>query len=1309
MAEASFRLPPPLDVHDPSISESFKRWKRQLEVYMVASGASAKSKEVQKAVILHCAGNEIIDASVHFPWKKPDGTNMSEDEKKDPKNLMKMIEDYCNPRQSEVLMSHRFWNIPWTTPFDTFLTELRTRADACNFRERDRMIRDKIVFSAKGKVQELLLRDATLDLPKAIDICRAYEQSLQQIKEMNDVKNIDRIERVSTNQHNVKKATGKPKFSGKFNVKKYEQPFQNKMSNPNVNDCNFCGGSHEKLKFKCPAWGQSCSNCKGRNHFSKKCKKPKVHSVEGNEIETSQESDEDTKWLAAVKTGREERIYAKMNVNGCTVQFQVDCGANVNIICQKYVKRSQVTEPKCKLYMWNNTQQKVLGEAILKVYNPGTKKEHEVNFSVVENNLQPLLGARMSQEMDLITVNQENFIASVSQSDLGDLGEASLVVDPAIPPKALPCKNVPFPIQEEVKKELENLMKREILIPVDEPTRWVSQMAVVRKANGKLRICIDPQALNRALQREHYKLPTLDDVLPKMLNAKVFSKIDIKEAFWHIRLDEESSKLTTMITPLGRFRWARLPFGLKVSSEVFQKRLHHAICDLKGVICVADDIVVVGCGKTQVEAELDHKKNLDSLINRCSQAKIKINKEKMAVKKNEIEFMGHTISSEGIKASKEKVRAIQEMPAPEDISGVRRLCGMIQYLARYTPNLASDLEPIHALTRKDVPFEWSDKCQQAFNALKNKLCNSPVLVFYDNKKPLVLQADSSEGGLGAVLLQDGLPIEYASRALRSNERKWSQIEKEALAVVYGLEKFDQYTFGRTVIINNDHKPLETILRKPLSQATRRIQSLMMRMFRYDFEFEWMKGAELHVADTLSRAYPKVQEELPDLRILSVEAINIPDHRMEEIRQATAQDSQFQVLCKYIMEGWPEVRQEIPEELKQYFDIRDTLTVEDGIVYKGERIVVPVKLRPEIKKRLHAAHLGLESMMRRARGLIFWPGMAREISQLVENCLPCQEHKPANQKETLIIHDKANQPWEKIGCDLFSLMNRDYFVVVDYKSNFIEVEYMTSTTSRKVVNVLEKLCARYGRPKVLISDGGPQFISKEFQNFTTEWGIQHNLSSPYHSQSNGKAEAAVKTIKGMMKKCLQENSNQYLALLELRNTPRQDTASPAQIMYGRTLNTQLPRKEGAECTNQVQKMKRQMTVKKYYDKTAKNLCDLQPNQPVGWKSGPTDDKWKRGQVLSRTGDRSYIIQGENGGLYTRNRVDLRPSTIPFELKSELDITVPTNVPPSTVPVMPNTPVKSPVRIPDIPPVERVRPKRSVVRPKRFDDFDISGWK
>ena len=421
--------------------------------------------------------------------------------------------------------------------------------------------------------------------------------------------------------------------------------------------------------------------------------------------------------------------------------------------------------------MWNKSHQKPLGETTLTVINPRNGEKNDVAFTVVNNELSCLLGLQTIQEMGLITVNDDTFISQVSGIEpLGDLGEAKLDVDPNVSPRALPCRKVPIALQDEVKRDLDNLVKRGVVIPINEPTKWISQMATVRKANGKLRLCIDPQPLNVALMREHYKLSTFDDVLPKLHNAKVFSKIDTKEAYWHVKLDEQSSKLTTMITPSGRYRWARLPFGLKVSSEHFQKRLHHAIADLNGVVCVADDIIIVGCGTTQELADRDHAKNLEILMERCRKCNIRVNEENMALKQTEVEFLGHKITRDGIEASQKKVQAIVEMSAPTDVTGVRRLCGMVQYLARYTPNLADDLEPIHALTRSNTEFVWSQVCQDAFSRLKRKLSETPVLAYYNPDETLVLQVDSSKDGLRAALMQNGKPIEHASRNLRSNER-----------------------------------------------------------------------------------------------------------------------------------------------------------------------------------------------------------------------------------------------------------------------------------------------------------------------------------------------------------------------------------------------------------------------------------------------------------------------------------------------------------------------------------------------------------
>ena len=353
-------------------------------------------------------------------------------------------------------------------------------------------------------------------------------------------------------------------------------------------------------------------------------------------------------------------------------------------------------------------------------------------------------------------------------------------------------------------------------------------MLIVMKSNGDPRICIDPQPLNEALMREHYRLPTLDDVTPMLHNAKVFSKLDLREAFWHVRLDEDASKLTTMITPFSRVRWTRLPFGLKVSSEIFQRFLNRAIGDMEGVFVIADDIIVAGCGDDIASATDDNNRKLAELTKRCNQHNIILNDKKREIAKSETRIHGHKFTNQGVIADDSKVEAIIDMPAPTDVQGVKRLCGMVQYMAKFMPNLANDIDPIRALTRGNAEWTCSEQCDMALRTVKSKLANAPILTYYDPEKDLVLQVDSSKDG--------NKPIEYASIALTPAERNWAQIEKKTLSILFGLERFNQYTYGRHVTVQNDHKPLSAILHKLLSQALKRLQALMMRLYKYDIDF-----------------------------------------------------------------------------------------------------------------------------------------------------------------------------------------------------------------------------------------------------------------------------------------------------------------------------------------------------------------------------------------------------------------------------------------------------------------------------------------
>ena len=259
-------------------------------------------------------------------------------------------------------------------------------------------------------------------------------------------------------------------------------------------------------------------------------------------------------------------------------------------------------------------------------------------------------------------------------------------------------------------------------------------------------------------------------------------------------------------------------------------------------------------------------------------------------------------------------------------------------MARFTPNFAQSLEPLRRLTKKDVVWYWNSDCENVLNEVKRRIAQPPILTFYD----LVLQVDSSKNGLGAALLQNDQPIEYASTALTRPERNWAQIEKELLSVRFRLVRFDQYTYGRKVIIHNDHRPLETILKKPLSQASKRLQALAMRINRYYIEFNYVPGSAHVIADTLSRAYPELDDSRHRIAQFSLDPIwaDIPDETLSDVANAVINDEESQPLMSVIKKGWPDNKAVLHDLTKPYFAIRDSLSCDDNVIMKGERVFIP---------------------------------------------------------------------------------------------------------------------------------------------------------------------------------------------------------------------------------------------------------------------------------------------------------------------------------------------------------------------------------
>uniref|UniRef100_A0A671WXU4 Gypsy retrotransposon integrase-like protein 1 n=1 Tax=Sparus aurata TaxID=8175 RepID=A0A671WXU4_SPAAU len=612
--------------------------------------------------------------------------------------------------------------------------------------------------------------------------------------------------------------------------------------------------------------------------------------------------------------------------------------------------------------------------------------------------------------------------------------------------------------------------KMDIIRKVIEPTEWVNALVAVEKPKtGRLRVCLDPRPLNKAIQRPHYPLPTLDDITPKLAGAQYFSVLDARSGYWTIKLSHKSTMLTTFNTIYGRYRFMRLPFGIISAQDEFQRRVDEAYEGLQGVAAIVDDILVYGHTKEE------HDANLRAMLERTRERGIKLNEEKSIICVTEVSYFGHRLTREGIRPDPNKVKAIREMAPPRSKAELETILGMVTYLSRFAPRLSEATASLRQLLKENNEFVWDSNHDIALQQVKDLLTQEPgpVLTYFDHTKDVKLQVDASKCGLGAVLLQEEKPVAYASKALTETEENYAQIEKELYAVLFGCKRFHQYLYGPQVVVESDHKPLESIMRKPLAAAPPRMQRMILQLQWYDITIIHKPGKQIPVADTLSRKPIECSEsslsEGMDWQIHTV-VRNAPvsDNKLAEIRAATGQDEQLSMLRRIITSGWPESHKKCPPAISAYWNHRDEIS---GILLKGEKIIVPHSLRAEMLSRIHTGHLGIEKCKQRARDVLFWPGMGKQIEALVESCNICLKRRNSFQKEPMISHPIPERPWQVIATDLFMWNNTDYIAAADYYSRYFEVEKIPSLTSNTVIQKLKAMFARFGVPQTLISDNG----------------------------------------------------------------------------------------------------------------------------------------------------------------------------------------------------------------------------------------------
>lgn len=1012
-------------------------------------------------------------------------------------------------------------------------------------------------------------------------------------------------------------------------------------------------------KQPCPARNKRCRKCNKIGHFEVACftKTLKEVTVVPKETDT-----DDPFFLGAIKEDNVieqhssgEEWLVNLPVNGSTVEFKIDTGADITVMAQSEVNKLQhcprlVAQRKTPHVTSPGGKVQCTGKFLATSYYKGQKYKFWITV-ITGLYAHNLLGGSVAKRMGLVK-RVDSLNTGLLEDVFGDIG--LLKCDPvkidlkanAEPYSLTSPRRVPFPLLPKVESELNRMLKMGIIEEVTEPTDWCAPMVPVeKKTRERVRVCVDLKRLNNAVKRERYMLPTLEDIAPQLAGAKVFSTLDASCGFWQIPLEESSRKLTTFITPMGRFCFKRLPFGITSAPEIFQRQMSALLKGHDGVVVVMDDILVFGTTKEQ------HDKRLSAVLRTIKESGLKLNKQKCHFGKSEIQYFGHIISAEGMKPDPDKVRA--QMPSPTNVEELRQVLGLINYVGRFLPDLSSKLHPITDLLRKESRWTWAHAQEQAFREVKTMLVSAPALAYYDPQRETVISADASSYGLGATLLQDHegklKPVAFCSRTLTDSEKRYSQIEKECLAGVWACERFSRYVQGLDGFrLQTDHKPLVPLINTyDLDKAPPRCQRLLMRLLRFQVAAEHVPGKQLAVADALSRnplsnsSDSSTDKEVQMYLQSVVSNAPVTPQKLKEIRAATLQDEELTKVTSLIQNGWPS-RQALHPSLQGYYLARSQLSEADGLILYQDRLVIPTALRPDVLKRIHEGHQGLTKCRARARMSVWWPHISTEITQLVTTCRFCVENKPSQRHEPLLTTPLPQGPWQRIAADLCEFEKQNYLVVTDYYSRDIEIANLSNTSSRQVIGKFKSMFVRWGIPLELVTDNGPQFTSEEFKQFCADYDFAHVTSSPHYPQANGAAERAVQTAKHILKQ-----PDPHLALMSYRATPCTATGvCPGLIMTGRHIRTTLPMLENK--VNRVpineqgillKDTQTKSSYKFYHDRhhSARPLPELFPGQDVRVKLDG-ERTWKSsGKVLSKCDEpRSYLVQMDNGTVSRRNR-------------------------------------------------------------------------
>ena len=634
-------------------------------------------------------------------------------------------------------------------------------------------------------------------------------------------------------------------------------------------------------------------------------------------------------------------------------------------------------------------------------------------------------------------------------------------------PRFCKARPLPYAIRDKVAAELDRLENDSILTKIDW-SEWATPIVSVPKKDGSVRLCGDFKVtLNNQLKVDQYPLPRVDDVFASLAGGQRFTKIDLRQAYLQMEMDDESKEYLVLNTHKGLYRLNRLAFGIASAPAIWQRAMDQLLQGIADTHCILDDILVTG-----VDDE-HHIANLQAVLQRLEDAGLRANRLKCSFMQPKIEYCGHEVSENGLHKMKSKVDAIRHAPVPENVSQLRSFLGLVNYYSRFLPNLSTTLHPLNALLQKGTAWKWTDACDQAFEAVKQQIASDLVLTHFNPKLPLRLASDASPYGIGAVMshvLPNGeeRPIAFVSRTLSTAEKNYAQIDKEALAIVWSVRKFHTFLYGRNFELVTDHKPLTAIFnphKDTPAMTAARLQRYALFLAGHSYEIVYRNTHEHANADGLSRL-PLSSDAADHPDDVEVDAFHVSQIDQlpvtaTQIRTATRQDPTWSAVYNAVQSG----NAESIADLKPFHSRFDQLATHQGCLLWGTRVAIPPSLQPPILQELHLSHPGIVRMKELARSYVWWPRIDEDVEKTVKTCNGCQLHHKQPARAPLHPWEWPARPWQRVHVDFAGpFLGTLFLILVDARTKWPEVVPMNSTTAARTIKSLRTMFASHGLPR-----------------------------------------------------------------------------------------------------------------------------------------------------------------------------------------------------------------------------------------------------